>query len=99
LSQRYDYALHVNRLAGRLCTLKVEEKIKSLSKELELVKGRLPQLNRVINIIDYAMKDERDAEDLKDWLERKHKERDVEAQREEDKAKAEIPDELRRKKP
>jgi hypothetical protein len=59
------------------------------------VKGRLSQLNRVI---DYAVKDARDVEDLREWLDRKRKERDAEEQQREDKAKAEILEKLRREK-
>jgi hypothetical protein len=68
---------------------------KTLSKELEQVKGRLSQLNRVI---DYTVKDESDVEDLREWLDRKRKERDAEEQQREDKAKAEIAEKLRREK-
>ena len=32
-------------------------------------------IDRVIEIIDYAVEDEKDAEDLRDWLNRKSKER------------------------
>ena len=32
-------------------------------------------IDRVIDIIDYAVEDEKDAEDLRDWLDRKSKER------------------------
>jgi hypothetical protein len=52
----------------------------------------------VIDVIDYAVKDESDVEDLREWLDRKRKERDMEEQQREDKAKAEIAEKLKQEK-
>jgi hypothetical protein len=38
-------------------------------------KGGFCGIDRVIDIIDYVVEDEKDAEDLKGWLDRKSKER------------------------
>jgi hypothetical protein len=53
----------------------------------------------VIDIIGYAVKDEMDVKDLREWFDIKQKERDAEEQQREEQAKAEVSDELRRKKP
>ncbi len=66
---------------------RAEEKIETLSKELEIVKGRLPLLNRALDIIDYAVNDEKDAEDLRGWLDKKRKERDAEEHQRENEAR------------
>jgi len=64
-----------------------EQKIETLSKELGIVKGRLSLLSRALDIIDYAVNDEKDADDLREWLDRRRKERDAEEYDRENEAK------------